>query len=187
MIFNRNNQQLYLLHLWQKLLFSFSQNYLFMYLDVPLHLASLWGIVWATLDPSTISISWNVQLRNLWKVGRPDSSFQRQISMWTIALMCKFLLPSYEQMFPIILHFWSMYRGLSRGKIESVFGHFTTFSIRKTDSSQYSIWGKRTLHKIRYEENGLFTKFHEKTDSSQNLLVFMFTFFGGRRTYPPFF
>ena len=52
------------------------------------------------------------------------------------------------------------FRGLSRGKIESVFGHFTKFNIRKTDSSQNSIWEKRTLHKIQYEENGFFTKFN---------------------------
>ena len=31
-----------------------------------------------------------------------------------------------------------IYRGLSREKIESVFGHFTKFNMRKTDSSQNS-------------------------------------------------
>ena len=66
------------------------------------------------------------------------------------------------------------------------------------DSSQNSTSEKQTLnkiqyeenglHKIQYEENGLFTKFNmRKTDSSQNLIAFMFTFFGGRRAYPPFF
>ena len=49
---------------------------------------------------------------------------------------------------------------MSRGKIESVFGHFTKFNIRKTGSSQNSTWEKRTLHKIQYEKNGLFTKFN---------------------------
>ena len=82
-------------------------------------------------------------------------------------------------------------RSLSRGKIESVFGHFTKFSIRKTDpsqnsglekqtrhkiqiqkktdSSQNSGLEKRTLHKIQDQKNGLFTKFRiKKTDSSKN-------------------
>ena len=54
----------------------------------------------------------------------------------------------------------SFTRGLSRRKIESVFRHFTKFNLRKTDSSQNSIWEKRTLHKIQYEKNGLFTKFN---------------------------
>ena len=52
------------------------------------------------------------------------------------------------------------FRGLSRGEIESVFGHFTKFKMRKTDSWQNSIWQKRTLHEIQYVENGLFTKFN---------------------------
>ena len=60
-------------------------------------------------------------------------------------------------------------RGQSRGEIESVFGHFTEFNIRKTDSLQNSILEKLTLHKIQYEENGLFTKFNlRKTNPSQN-------------------
>ena len=37
---------------------------------------------------------------------------------------------------------------------------FTKFNVRKTNSSQNSIWRKRTLHKIQYEKNGLFTKFN---------------------------
>ena len=46
---------------------------------------------------------------------------------------------------------WSIIsRGLSRGKIKSVFGHFTKFSIRKTDTSQNSVWEKRTLHEIQF-------------------------------------
>ena len=40
-------------------------------------------------------------------------------------------------------------RGLSRRKIESVFGHFTKFNIRKTDASQNSLAEKWTLHKIQ--------------------------------------
>ena len=50
-------------------------------------------------------------------------------------------------------------RGLSRKKIESVFGHFTKFNNRKTDSSQNSISEKGTLHKVHYQENGLSKKF----------------------------
>ena len=62
-------------------------------------------------------------------------------------------------------------RDLSRGEIESLFGHFTKVNIRKMDSSQNSIWEKRTRHKVQYEENGLFTKFNmRKTDSSKNSL-----------------
>ena len=68
-------------------------------------------------------------------------------------------------------------RGLSRKKIESVFRHFTKCNIRKTDSSQNATLEKRTLPKIQYEKNRLFTKFN-------NVHVM---FFGGRRTYPPFF
>ena len=45
-------------------------------------------------------------------------------------------------------------------RVETVFGHFTKSNIRKTASSQNTIWGKRTLHKIQYEENGVFTKFN---------------------------
>ena len=79
-------------------------------------------------------------------------------------------------------------RGLSRGKIECVFGHFTKFNIRKTDFSQNSIWEKWTFHKIQCEENGLFTKFNmRKMNTSQNLIAFMFVFFIGCCTYPPYF
>ena len=39
-------------------------------------------------------------------------------------------------------------KGLSRGKIESVFGHFTKFISRKTDTSRNSLAEKRTLHEI---------------------------------------
>ena len=49
---------------------------------------------------------------------------------------------------------------MSRGKIESVFGHFTKFYIRKTDFSQNLIWGKQILYKIQHKKNGLFTKFN---------------------------
>ena len=59
-----------------------------------------------------------------------------------------------------VLTMSSQTRGLSRGKIESVFEHFTKFNMRKTDSSQNSIWWKRTFHKIQHEKNGLFTKFN---------------------------
>ena len=52
--------------------------------------------------------------------------------------------------------FYYHFRGLSRGKTESVFIFFTKFNVRKMDSSL-------------------------------NLLSFMFTFSGGRPTYPPFF
>ena len=55
-------------------------------------------------------------------------------------------------------------RGLSRGKTESVFRHFTKFNIRKTDSSQNSTLEKWTLHKIQCEKNGLFTKFNTVED-----------------------
>ena len=83
-------------------------------------------------------------------------------------------------------------RGLSRGKIESVFGHFTKFNIRKTDSSQNSIWEKWTIHKIQYEQNEFFTKFNmRRAASSQNPIrekwTLMFYVFRGRRTQPNFF
>ena len=51
-------------------------------------------------------------------------------------------------------------RGLSRRKMESVFGHFTKFNVRKTGSLQYSISGKRTLYKIQHQKNELFIKFN---------------------------
>ena len=79
----------------------------------------------------------------------------------------------------------SFTRGLSRRKIESVFRHFTKFNLRKTDSSQNSIWEKRTLHKIQYEKNGPFTKFNmRKTDPSQNSIweKRTFTKFNVRKT-----
>ena len=70
-----------------------------------------------------------------------------------------FLLPFKSNFYAYeIFHNTSM--GLSMGKIESVFGHFTKFNIRKTDASQNSVWKLRTLHKLQYEENGLFTKFN---------------------------
>ena len=50
--------------------------------------------------------------------------------------------------------------GLSWEEIESVFGHFAKFNIRKTDFSQNSISGQQTLHEIQYWENRLFTKFN---------------------------
>ena len=53
-----------------------------------------------------------------------------------------------------------MIRGLSRRKMESVFGHFTKFNVRKTGSLQYSISGKRTLYKIQHQKNELFIKFN---------------------------
>ena len=65
-------------------------------------------------------------------------------------------------------------RGLSRGKIESIFGHFTKFNFRKTDFSQNSIREKHILHKIQCEKNGLFTKFKR------------FIFFGGSCAQPFF-
>ena len=46
-------------------------------------------------------------------------------------------------------------KGLSNEDIESVFGHFIKFNIRKSDFSQNSIREKWTLHKIQYEENRL--------------------------------
>ena len=60
-------------------------------------------------------------------------------------------------------------RGLSRRKMESVFGHFTKFNVRKMDFSQNLIPGKRTTHKIQYQKNRLLTKFNtRKMDYSQN-------------------
>ena len=57
-----------------------------------------------------------------------------------------------------------------------------------SDISQNSTLEKQILHKIQYEENGLFTKFNiKKMDSLQNLIAFMFTFFRGCYTYSPFF
>ena len=50
--------------------------------------------------------------------------------------------------------------GLSREKIESVFGHCTKFNIRKTDTLQNSISEKRTLHKTYKQKKGHFTKFN---------------------------
>ena len=51
-------------------------------------------------------------------------------------------------------------RDLSRGKIESIFEHFTKFNQRKMDSSQNSTLQKQTLHKIQCQKTGLFTKFN---------------------------
>ena len=60
-------------------------------------------------------------------------------------------------------------RGLSREKIETVFGHFTKFNIRKTDSSQNSLLEKQTFYSVHYQNNRPFKKFSiRKTDSSQN-------------------
>ena len=50
-------------------------------------------------------------------------------------------------------------RDLSRRKIESVFGHFTTFSIKKTDTSQNSL-----------PENGLSTKFNVQACVDETLV-----------------
>ena len=45
------------------------------------------------------------------------------------------------------------------------------------DSSQNSVLEKRTLHRIQYEENELFTKLNlRKTDSLQNLMAEKWTF-----------
>ena len=60
----------------------------------------------------------------------------------------------------VLPNFIIVIRGLSSGEIESVFGLFTKFNIRKTDFSQNSIWEKRILHKIHCQKNGLFTKFN---------------------------
>ena len=49
----------------------------------------------------------------------------------------------------------------SHSRRESVFGHFTKFNVRKTDSSQNSISEKQTLHKN--QKNGLFTNFNIQT------------------------
>ena len=59
----------------------------------------------------------------------------------------------------IIYHFSAKYSQVPVwGKIESVFGHFTKFNIRKTDFSQNSLPQKQTFHKIQYQQNGLFKK-----------------------------
>ena len=61
--------------------------------------------------------------------------------------------------------------------------------MESSQNSQNSISEKWTLHKIQYEENGLFTKINmrktdspqnsvsKKTDSLQNLIAFMFHVF----------
>ena len=54
-------------------------------------------------------------------------------------------------------------KDLSRGKIESVFRHFTKFNIRKTDSSQNSMSEKRTHHKIIRKMGSLPNSFAKKT------------------------
>ena len=75
---------------------------------------------------------------------------------------------SYEKKVELHSTFCSLFKGLSREKIESVFGHFTKFNNRKTNSSQNSLPKKRTLQKIHYQRNGLFTKFiTKKADCSQ--------------------
>ena len=53
------------------------------------------------------------------------------------------------------------YRGLSRRKIESVFGHFAKFNIRKADSSQNSLPEKQIFHKIQYADMKVSTIFWE--------------------------
>ena len=77
-------------------------------------------------------------------------------------------------------------RGLSRENIESVFGLFTKFNVRKTDSSQNSTWEKRTLHKIPCEKNGLLTNsIWEKRTlpkyNSVHIYVFWRTFFWSQK------
>ena len=68
-----------------------------------------------------------------------------------------------------------VFRDLSWRKIESVFGHFTKFIIRKTDSLLNSMSENRTLHKIRHSDmkvsNILHKKLHLKISASEKVYI----------------